>query len=98
MDMFKKTIASVGLAVAVSGGVLLLAGSPASAQTTPAFAQTNAAYVQATGLSAERDWSDHWGGHRSDHWDHQWGEYRWGEYRHHHHFHHGWNWNRYTND
>jgi len=76
--MMKKTVASLGVAAAASAGVLLLTGSPASAQTTPASARSDLAYVQ---TSEGAQWRHH-GGHH--HW-------RGHHYGYHHGYHHGWN-------
>jgi hypothetical protein len=59
-----EEIASVGAATAATTGVLLLTGSPASAQTTHAPARPGVAYVQ-TSAVADRHYGDHhYGDHR----------------------------------
>lgn len=87
--MLKKTTVSAGLAAAASAGVLLLTGSPASAQAGPASAPTSTGHVQTTGTSADRHWNDHRNDFRGRWWGHAWGE----NWRHHprHHVHNrGW--------
>jgi hypothetical protein len=101
--MFKKTVASVGLAVAATAGAAFLMGSPASAETLPASAQATAANVQTAAAdihtaahvqTREASTARHSADYR-DRTDYRYGDrynqrsYDWRNYRYYGRYHHG---------